>query len=1022
MDDRIIIAKIEAIRQRAVRRSESIAGWSARTGLHRAPETYEYDGDWRPVAEGATWAAGRTLFLRARSVFPDTAQGEKRILSFDLRFLEGLLAIDGVPFCGVDREHTSMNVAVTGSHDMQLEFLCVPDSFHSVEARKERAELRAVQWRIAHGESLALAWDVQFAWEAIRTVPDARRRALISAAVEKTLLAIDLTAEREAFEWAVTAARELLRGMVGAIGGDPEEGMVHLTGHSHIDTAWLWPLRETVRKCGRTFSTACRLLEEYPNYVFSCSQPQLYAYTKEFYPTLYEQIRHWISEGRWECGGGMWVEADCNVPSGESLIRQILHGLAFFAAEFGVRPHTCWLPDVFGYPASLPGILLGCGLTSFFTTKLHWQARNPFPAHLFWWEGIDGSAVLAHIPDLKANYNGTPNPEQLRIAWDKYAEKGAYQELLMPFGFGDGGGGPTPTMLEFADRAGAFPGVPRCRQGPTERFFDDVARSAPELPTWVGELYLETHRGTYTTQSAIKRANRKNEILLGEAELACSLRDMMQADSSPEAWRSLRHAWEMLLLLQFHDILPGSSIGEVYTEALKKHHEIHTAACAARDAALTAILPSGPDSRMFLFNALSWERSDPVEVTIRDRGETVELTGPEGEKFAAQVVDRSGDNARIVFVPPRVPGIGYTGFEVTPALSPRPSSFLVEGTKIETPFYSLQLAPDGSLSRLYDKAAAREVLAPGEQANRLMLYQDGPEHEAAWNIHAEFEKREYSWDAGTEVAVVEDGPVRLVVRRRAARKATRLEQDMILWAAHPRIDWITRVDWHERQTLLKAVFPLAVRAENASYEIQFGVVRRPTHRNTSWEQEKFEVCAHRWMDLWEPGYGVSVLNDSRYGCDVHGHTMRLTLLRGAEWPDPEADQGRHELSYSLFPRRGEGSLGETVRRAAEINAPMQCRGPGSAGTGDAPHRMLFSIQGTGILSALKRADNGDGWIVRIYEPQGGRGTATITTPRAIASLVACNHVEEDQEPIPIRGASFTIALLPFQVRSFRLRF
>ena len=274
----------------------------------------------------------------------------------------------------------------------------------------------------------------------------------------------------------------------------------------------------------------------------------------------------------------MWVEADCNVPSGESLIRQILYGLEFFGAEFGKRPRTCWLPDVFGYPASLPGILAGCGLTSFFTTKLHWQARNPFPTHLFWWEGIDGNVVLSHIPDLKANYNGTPNPEQLRIAWDAFTEKGAYQEVLMPFGFGDGGGGPTPSMLELAERARGFPGVPTCRQGPEETFFDEVARANPELPTWVGELYLETHRGTYTTQSAIKRANRKNEVLLGEAEIVCSLSEMIRGGRLTEAWSSLHDAWETLLLLQFHDILPGSSIGEVYADAREKHRGLEAAA------------------------------------------------------------------------------------------------------------------------------------------------------------------------------------------------------------------------------------------------------------------------------------------------------------------------------------------------------------------------------------------------------------------------------------------------------------
>ncbi len=496
--------------------------------------------------------------------------------------------------------------------------------------------------------------------------------------------------------------------------------------------------------------------------------------------------------------------------------------------------------------------------------------------------------------------------------------------------------------------------------------------------------------------------------------------------AAPSGWEGIRAAWENLLLLQFHDILPGSSIAEVYKDAPKDHAAIAAAAAKETAAALRSLgaTPGAVGGSFALFNTLSWDRSDPVEVSIPAMGEHVEIVIPGGATVPAQRVE--GDPARIVFVPRGVPGVGmafFTAREGKPSVSRRFTAAAQPGGGwvFESPRWHVRVDHDGAISRLRDKEADREVIAAGQAANRLLLFQDGPEIESAWNVHAVFEKRPYAWDAPAAMRVVEDGPVRLVLRISRSFRDSRVEQDMILWADLDRIDFVTRAHWTARQVLLKAAFPVAVRADSASYEVQFGAVRRPTHVNTSWDQEKFEVCAHRWMDLSEPGYGVSVLNDSRYGCDVHGSVLRLTLLRGAEWPDPDADRGEHALTYSLFPHAGDWTDAGTVRRAWELNTRMTCAAPAAAG-GTAAPRAFLRVDGPAILQALKRAEDGDGWIIRLYEPHGSRGRVTVTGPRPFASVVACNHVEENEAPHPAEGGVLRYEAQPFGIRTFRIRY
>jgi len=1026
MDYRIVRAKIEAIRSRIADQTWSIGPWQARTADFLAPGRYRYDGPWRRVALPARFPGGKTVFLRAAVNVPAALPTKNLRIELAFRDMEGMLCLDGAPRAGIDRFHTWTTLPSTGRHDLLLEFNSVPWCFRDPAGLREFGQFDEARLVRVNRTVEGAYYDLQFLYEAETSEPNDRRRRRLHAILEGALLSIDLTVPRSRFVADVEAMGRWLSEQLNRVGTDAEAGRICLTGHSHIDTAWLWPIRETIRKCGRTFSTACRLMEQFPDYVFSCSQPQLYAYTKRYFPKLYGEIRKWVKRGRWETTGAMWVEADCNTTSGEALVRQMLYGIAFFRREFGTRPRSLWLPDVFGYSAALPQILRRCGLPYFFTCKLHWQSRNAFPDHLFWWRGIDGSRVLAHVPLIPNGYNSDPKPEWLRRSWNDFLQKAEYEEVLVPFGYGDGGGGATPGMLEFARRAGAFPGLPRCRQAGAEDYLAEAMRKAKDLPTWDGELYLETHRGTYTTQGRTKRANRKNELRYRDAEILSVLASQFGGKVPID---DLLEGWHTILRHQFHDILPGSSIGEVYAETLADHGRI--AAVGNRiirrslETIARQITPIGKGRTLCVFNSLGWTRSDLVRVPLPPKGPPITVLDAGGREVPSQVVRGAEGKPEAIFVADQVPSVGYTTFALRPrgrGMSADSGRGLrVSARSMENRCYRIELNSEGGITRLLDKRVGREVVAPGQVANDLQLFQDGPEEEAAWNVHDTFHKRRYPFEGKTTLRVVERGPVRAVLRVTRRHRQTIIEQDVTLYDRLPRIDFVTRVDWRERQTMLKAAFPVDVLSTRATYEIQFGALDRPTHRNTSWEQEKFEVCAQRWADLSEGGYGVSLLNDCKYGHDVKDNVLRITLLRGPESPDPRADLGRHEFTYSLLPHPGDWRQGETVRRAMELNVPMVavvCRG-GSGGL-PASHSFL-TIDGEGmVFETLKRAEDGRGWILRVYESHGGRGTVRVRCGIPIESVLECNLVEEDERKLRAKGGQITFLIKPYEVRTFRL--
>ena len=1018
MDERIIRKSLEILGQRTVIASEAIEPWHVREAEYAPDMSYTYLGDWEALTPQATFAALRTVFCRATvsCASPTSARGKLYLAFPGMRGVEGLLKVDGRAYAGLDANHERVAAPEPGEHLLEVEFVSWLRAMCQPELLSERAAFGGASLIEVDADLEAALYDLRVVADAIPHVPDARRKGRLGAALEEALLAIDLTLQGEDLALEVERARWLLRDRLAEIQPDPEGGKVCLVGHTHIDTAWLWPLSETIRKCGRTFSTAARLMEQYPDYHFACSQAQLYAYTKEHYPELYAEIKEWVRTGRWETTGAMWVETDCNVPSGESLIRQMVHGLAFYRDEFGTRPRTCWLPDVFGYPASLPGILKGCGVPYFMTCKLHWQSQNPFPHHLFWWEGIDGSQVLAHIPKLMRYYNGSPTPEQLRIAWENYAEKAEYDEVMLPFGFGDGGGGVTSEMLEYAARAKSFPGLPATRVASGEDYYERVMEETPALSTWQGELYLETHRGTYTTQSRTKRANRKSELLLRDAEILGSWANI----AGGRVEMLLEDAWKRVLLQQFHDILPGSSIGQVYADALDDHDKAQAAALHVRSEAIGWLAGQhAPEGSLVVLNSLSWNRSDPVVAMVPDPGGPFHLRDSQGRTCRVQVLSRGNGQAGIIFEPFAVSGFGLEAFTILPGDPGALDEMAAWDRGLENAAFRVEFNDDGEIVRLLDKRHGREVVATDEPANVWQLFQDGPEREAAWNVHGSFEGRQYAFQQPAQITVIGSGPVRATLRIQRTYRDSQMSLEVHIYRRSPRIDFVADVDWQERQTMLKIAFPAMVRSPEATCEIQFGAVQRPTHRNTSWDQAKFEVCAHHWADLSEAGYGVSLLNDSRYGYDVKGNTLRLTALRGPEYPDPEADLGMHHVAYALWPHQGDWRAGDTVRSGWEFNVPMV--GIMSPGSGRAGSAQLLKVEGEGlVVSALKPAEDGEGYILRLYESLGGRGTGRVTFGRTPKRVVVTNLVEEDiaQERVAAGGTSFDYA--PFSIRAFRL--
>ena len=798
----------------------------------------------------------------------------------------------------------------------------------------------------------------------------------------------------------------------------PAVGRIALTGHAHLDLAWLWPIEETQRKARRTFASVLGLMDRYADFTFNQSSAQLYKWVEEDAPDLFDRVKERVAEGRWEPVGGSWVEPDCQIPSGESFVRQLFYGQRYLENKFGRRSSVAWFPDTFGYSPGLPQLLRGAGMTGFFTYKLNWSETNRFPHDLFLWEGIDGSCVVAHtFENPGVDYNGDIAPLDVHGTWRNFGGKRYHPESLLSFGWGDGGGGPSEKMLENYERLKDFPAMPRLRMARVDEFFASLP--SEELPKWVGELYLELHRGTLTTQAKVKKLNREAEHRLLEAEAFATLAALRGEEYPAE---EIERLWKLLALNQFHDILPGTSISEVYKDAHRQLEETINGAEKLRDRALRRQgQRGGPTSA----------QKTVANVALHPRPLTVLLPAEPDLAFAeyggVPLPTQRTPEGLLIHAPEReVPGLGWTSLalcrEAADAVSLGNFSGVQTGEAdggaiIENGLLRVEISDDGDLGSVYDKVEGREVL--DGRGNRLRVYADKPPNWDAWDIDEGYEGEgdEVPWASGVEV--VEEGPLRGAVRVERRFRGSRITQTYKLLAGSRRLDIETCVDWHERQVLLRALFPLEIRSHEATFETMYGAVKRPTHRNTPWDEVRFEVGAHRFCDLSESGYGVALLNDGKYGHSAKGNVLGISLLRSPLYPDPFADEGEHRFTYSLFPHPGDWTSAGVAQEAFTLNAPLF---PVTAEDEALPQEFsLVEAKGLELaLGSLKLAEEGEAVILRLYEPHGARGECTLRFGRPVERVERVNLLEEAEGPVEVHRGVVRLRVRPFEVVTLRV--
>lgn len=842
------------------------------------------------------------------------------------------------------------------------------------------------------------------------------------------------------FYASIAKANDMLKTALAELKGEAgKEPTIVAVGHSHIDVAWLWQLKHTREKASRTFSTVNHLMEQYPDYQFLQSQPQLYEYIKEDYPEIYEKIKENIKAGRWEVTGGMWVEADCNVSSGESLVRQFLMGQKFMEEEFGIRSRILWLPDVFGYAWALPQIIKKTGHDYFMTTKISWNQFNRPPYDTFIWRGIDGTEVLTHFittthtPEPKYyTYNGILGPQAAVYSWQHYQQKDINDELLFAFGYGDGGGGPTKEMIETGLRMQEIPGIPEVKFGKAEPFFQRLAervKDNPRLPVIDGELYLEYHRGTYTSQGRTKRNNRLSEIMLHDVEFVNALA-MHKVPGHQYPQDEINENWKTVLRNQFHDILPGSSIAEVYQDSNAEYAQVLNSSAGHLRDALTALAAQMDldGEKLVVFNSLSWDRGGTVVLPWNDKLAGKVFVDDSGTALESRVLE--GAEGKVVEVEvPAIPCLGYKAFKIVDetaaskqAQAKPEDAVRMTGSTIESPYYRIVLNELGQITSLFDKQANREVIPAGKAANVLQAFEDKPMNYDAWDIDIYYQEKPYDVQHPVKWEVLENGPYRVVVEFEWKFLQSTIKQQMIVYANRRRIDFKTEIDWNEHQVLLKAAFPVAVRTTKATYEIQFGNVERPTHWNTSWDYAKFETVAHKWVDLSQRDYGVSLLNDCKYGHDIKDNVIRITLLKSGIYPDPNADQGHHEFTYSLLPHAGDWYAADTVREAYELNYPLRAVYADTPAGKLASADSFIKVNGESvILETVKKAEDDSSLILRFYEFGNRTCPVEVELNTNFTSVHECNLLEEAETPVTFTGRKFTFEIKPYEIKTFKVK-
>ncbi len=969
-----------------------------------------------PMPAGTPWGAKWDYaWFRGRVTLSPEARGQRIALRPEVGG-EAAVYLNGVAAGGCDSEHREITLARDSDGDEQYDVMIEAYAGHGPrvhyagptppgrETVPEPGATQVVMGRTTYGvwqeDVFQLLMDVETLYGVRNEIdPESLRVMEIDAGLRDFAIIVDFELPREEMLATVRACRERLRPLLERVNG-PTTPTLYAFGHSHIDVAWLWPLAETERKCVRTFSTQLALMDEYPEFRFLQSQPHLFRMVQRRDPDVYRRMKAAAKEGQLIADGGMWVEADTNISSGESLIRQFIHGKRFFRDEFGADCELLWLPDVFGYSGALPQIMRGCGVKYFSTAKIFWayNGGDPFPYNTFTWEGIDGSSVLVHLTN---DYNSRTDPASLIERWNGRVQKDGFSKRLVPFGYGDGGGGPTRWHLEFLRRMVDLEGVPRTKiAAPVQYFYDQEAEGVPDA-RYVGELYFQAHRGTYTSQAKTKRGNRKGELALREAELWGVVARALKGYDF--ASTTLDEEWKTVLLNQFHDIIPGSSITRVYEEAEAAYDGVIDSATRVRKEALQAM--AHESSALSLHNSLSWARTALVPLPEGARA----ARDSDGALLPAQVV---GNNT---WVEATVPSCGWTSLRLEAQEEPYQGAGVTVGERVlENELLRLEFNDKGEISSIFDKTLFRELAAG--PCNSMHMYKDVPTNWDAWDLDSIYPLTPVPLEELATFEIVTSGPLVGTLRTRRRLHNSLMTQEISLRRNSHRVDFATTIDWQESHKLLKVCFPVNYHTNEGVHEIQFGHIRRPNHASRPFDADRFEVSNHKWSALMEENRGFAVLNDCKYGINIAGNSINLTLLKSALAPDMYADKGRQEFTYALYPWEGSFADSDVVCSAYDLNCPI-VTSPGDAGQGS-----FLSVDAPNIIiETVKPAEDGsDDVIVRLYEAKRTTTRCQLATMLPIVRALETDMLEENGKALLVEHEWLPLEFRPFEVKTIRL--
>ena len=967
---------------------------------------------YKNIAEGERWGGKwQSAWFELSGTVPESWQGKEVVLQLLFNCEAMLFDKNGTPVCGFsggsifdawfNREYYRLG-RVSGGEKFDFSVEAAANHLFGVNVQPEAdypegefdAVIKKMCLTVFDQEVWDFISDMRVLFSVLKALPqnDYRYSQLLRALNEAVCIYQDMPEN-------ASKAKEVLKKFL-SYPAAASALTVHAVGHAHLDVGWLWPVKESIRKAARTFSTQLDLMEKYPEYIFGASQPQLYQFIKDNYPALFEKIKAQVKSGRWELQGGMWVEADCNIPNGESLVRQFLHGKNFFMDEFGVDVKNLWLPDVFGYSAAMPQIIRKSGCDWFLTQKLSWSQINRFPHEAFHWQGIDGSRVLTHFLPEK-NYNSDLLPEKLIAAQNNFAENSFLTRFISLFGMGDGGGGATAEYLENRRREENLEYTPKVRCSRADEFFDLLKSDADQLESWNGELYLEYHRGTYTVQAATKRNNRKCEELFAAAEFLFS---HLPLEKYPSEF--MDRAWKIFLCNQFHDILPGSSITRVYKKADEDYEKI-ISGCRSEISRAAEELFARDENSIVLVNTLSSKYNGVIE--LPETWKNFRITDENSRTLPTQV-----EKGRL-FALVTLDGTSFSVIRRKEKIENKEVA-KAENLVLENRFVRYEFAENGQLISAVDKESDREFLSA--PANVLSIYHDRANLFEAWDIDIFYEQEKNAVLEG-EFSGSFSGDVRSGLEFSYRYGKSAIRQRVTLTPESRCLDFETAVSWHESRRMLRTAFPLTVQSPEALFDIQYGYVRRATHDNTSWEKAQFEVCAHKFADLSDAAGGAALLNDCKYGYKVKGNTIDLALLRSPKHPDFYADMGEHIFTYSLCLHNSSMTASTVQESAAALNRqPLIFNRFTLRGISPA-----VRINGSGAtLSALKKAEKEDCLIIRLVESKGEFSKITLELSDKNAILTETNLIEwENGAELTAENGKIDLRFTPFEIKTFKLK-